>query len=500
VIDPLRRSARRLARSPGFTVVAVLSLGAGLGLSTGALALVEGLSKQPDTQITDLDRLSAVGLVTSANGTQWNVPALEQMDALRTLPGVERVSAWQSINVMIEVNGDAVRNYIGRVPQDFFQFLGVKPAMGRVPSADEAASGTAVLVSAEFWRRKFAGKVALPDAIVLVNDRPYHVSGVLPAGLARVYGWPVMLPFPDQSILATETAAILLRRRAGITSAEIQPALDAAANRLVHAHSATAPRVKYRNFSTRAETIIANDFLFSLLLAGYGVLLVACVNVAALMLARGLVKRRDYALRLALGATRFSLAADVCSELIVLTVAGIVTGGAVAYWSLHALMSQIPEELVVDGFVPPEWNWHVARIAGASVIAAVAMAGAIPAWRAMQTQPVEPLKESAGTTTGRAETRFHLLLVAEFAISMVLVFSTSLMLRSTHKLTAYDFGYDANKLVLANVNLTTVRDSAVLRSGERIIGETVERVRAVNGVASAAEFSRNSVEDGQVAA
>lgn len=498
MINTLRRSARRLVRSPGFTVVAIVSLGAGLGLSTGALALVEGLSKQPDTQIVDIDRISELILNTTTHAVIGNVSALQQMEALRTIPGIDRVTAFQSTNVLIETNGDAVRSYIGRTPLDFFRFLGVKPTMGRLPSEDEVSNGSSVLVSAQYWRRKFAGNTALADAIVVVNDRPYHVSGVLPQGLARVYAWDVWLPFPDQSALATQPAALLIRRRAGVSLAQLAPALDAAANRLAHDRPPGAPRAMFRDLTPRVESFVVNDFLFSLLIAGYGVLLVACVNVAALMLARGLVKRRDYALRLALGATRLSLTADVCSELVVLTIMGVISGGVIAYWSLHALMSQIPEELIVDGFVPPEWNWHVARLASASVILVVAIAGAIPAWRAMQTQPVEPLKESAGTTTGRAETRFHLLLVTEFAISMVLVFSTTLMLRSTHKLSTYDFGYDANKLVLANVSFATVRDSAMLRSGERVINETVERVRAVSGVASAAEFSRNSVEDGQV--
>ena len=500
MINTLRRSARRLARSPGFTFVAVLSLGAGLGLSTGALALIEGLSKQPDTQIVDIDRISGLMLATSAHAPIRNVSALQQTEALRTLPGISKVTAVQAINALVETNGDAVRSYIARMPLDFFQFLGVKPTMGRLPDPDEVASGMTVLVSAQFWRRKFAGNTTLGDAIVVVNDRPYHVSGVLPPGLARVYGWDVWLPFPDQSILATQTAAILIRRRAGVSLAQLAPSLDATANRLVSNRPQGAPRAMFRDFTPRIESFVNNDFLFPLLIAGYGVLLVACVNVAALMLARGLVKRRDYALRLALGATRLSLAADVCGELVVLTVMGVLAGGVVAYWSLHALMSQLPEELIVDGFVPPEWNWHVVRISSVSVLAAVAMAGAIPAWRAMQTQPVEPLKESAGTTTGRAEKRFHLLLVAEFAISMVLVFSTTLMLRSTHKLSTYDFGYDANKLVIANVNFATVRDSAVLRASERVINETVARVSAMNGVASAATFSRNSAEDGQVVA
>ena len=196
-----------------------------------------------------------------------------------------------------------------------------------------------------------------------------------------------------------------------------------------------------------------NPFLWALIVGGYGVLLIACANVAALMLARGLVKRRDYALRLALGASRLSLARDVCEELAILAVIGSAAGGVVAYWSLRALTASIPQQLILAGWNAPEWSMRVVLLSVASVGATLVLAGAVPAWSAMRTQPSEPLKESAGTTTGRAERRFHVLLIAEFAISMVLVFSTALLLRSARNYGTYDFGYDASRLVRAAVNL-----------------------------------------------
>ncbi len=490
------RAFRLFRRNPGFAAVAVLSLATGLGVSTAALALVEGERHGPDIPVADIDRVFELGLRDPNRSAP--VPVAAQIEALRLIPGVAAVTAFRSENRSIEANGKIARSYIARVAGDFYTLLGVKPALGRLPSPDEIANESVVVLSSRFWLNNFGEHASLADAIVRIGDRPYHVAGVMPPGLENALGYGVVLPLPNSASFATERGGVIVKLREGVNIKKLTPTFDAIAARLVGHYARAAPPPAFIITDFKPQDYALNPFLWTLIVGGYSVLLIACANVAALMLARGLVKRRDYALRLALGASRLSLARDVCEELAVLAVIGSAAGGVVAYWSLRALTASIPQQLVLAGWNPPEWSVRVVLLSVASVGATLVLAGAVPAWSAMRTEPIEPLKESAGTTTGRAERRFHALLIAEFAISMVLVFSTALLLRSAQKYGAYDFGYDASKMVRAAVNLETVRDSATLGSGDRLADETVDRVRALPGVTGAAAFSPGSIDDAQV--
>jgi putative ABC transport system permease protein len=238
------------------------------------------------------------------------------------------------------------------------------------------------------------------------------------------------------------------------------------------------------------------------------VLLIACANVAALMLARGMVRTRDYALRLALGASRAEVAREVIVEVAVLAVVGCIAGALIATWAVGAITRATPVELHWQGFAQPQWSVRVFGLSSLAVLVSIAIAGGIPAWQASRTDPMGPLKESGGGTIGRAGTRFRWLVMAELALAMTLVMGASLMLKSASRMAAYDFGYDARSLIRADASFPTYyftgdrgafyKDTTADSTKARINIEILLRIKALPGIRSAAKFTGCSLKNGVI--
>jgi predicted permease len=222
------------------------------------------------------------------------------------------------------------------------------------------------------------------------------------------------------------------------------------------------------------------------------------------MLARGVVKRRDQALRLSLGATRANLFTTVAAEVAVLAIAGGIAGALLANWTMSLLAGASPEESgwLVGGGIEPRWNVRVFVESFVAMIAAVGLAASLPAWYSSRIAPSEPLKESSGTTTGRAGSRFKLLVVTEIALSMVLLIGSSLIAKATRNVAQFDFGYDARPLFTTSASLSIKPDSLAKSVDENNsdrrhrpqvtatqFNTAVERVRAIPGVRSAAAIT-----------
>ena len=255
--------------------------------------------------------------------------------------------------------------------------------------------------------------------------------------------------------------------------------------------------------SAKPDPMRLREYHSAMIGAAASILLIACANVAALMLARGVVKRRDQALRLSLGATRGNLLTTVAAEVVVLAVAGGVAGVLLTTWTMHLLGAAIPSDSgwIEASGLEPHWNLRVFAESLGAMIIAIALAASLPAWYSSRIAPNEPLKESSGTTTGRAGSRFKVLVVAEIAISMVLLIgSTALIAKATRNVSQFDFGYDARPLGLvasANVGIKpdslarSVDSSNATHKNRPLVTATqfntaVERVRGVKGVLLAA--------------
>ena len=223
--------------------------------------------------------------------------------------------------------------------------------------------------------------------------------------------------------------------------------------------------------------------------------------MSALALARGLARRRDYALRVALGASRLAIGGMVLSEVALLGVLGAVLGFMLAVALIGSVTHMVPEDLTLRGFFIPALTPRVFAMTTVALLGGVLVAGGIPAWRASRSNPSDPLKDNAGTTTGRARSEFKILVIGELSIAMALLMLGSLLTLSTRNLVNYDFGFDARSLVeSALVVFLGSRDSVTTDRREAALQAAVSAVSGMDGVASVSTEGWGRLEDDRVMA
>src|ERR1019366_4855042 len=450
----------------------------------------------PKIPISDVDRLFRESLRL---GNQKHPPSiLEQVRALESLPGIEHVGVMTGgYTVSIVENG--VQSWLGfeTTTPDFFKTIGVAPFLGRVPSDEEIRAKSAVVVTTSAWRKLFPKRISLDGASVRIADREYAVVGVLAPGFETLMYGDVWLP--AASVVELEGlhyAQVIAKLRVGTDSIAIRPQLAAVAANLTAAYVAPgAPAYEMKLHGMRPKPLNLREDELALLMVGIavGILAIACTNVSALALARGLTRRRDYALRVALGASRFAIGSEVLSEVAALGVFGAACGFMIAIALIGTLTHMVPEDLMRRGYFIPEFNARVFGLASLTLVA-----GAIPAWRASRANPSDPLKDNAGTTTGRSRNEFRILVMGELAIAMALLMLSSLLTLSTRNLVHYDFGFDARRMLAAYINLPRDLDSLTADQRMAIQQASVQRVAEMPGVAAVSTQGYGRLEDDQV--
>jgi predicted permease len=488
--ESLARTFRSLRRSPGFVAIAALSLGTALGLSTAVFAFMDAMT-HPASPYGHVDRLRY--LFVGGRSKLW--PSRAEMEgAWHQLSGVAQLATATWTYQDVEAGESVEHVDVAYTRPGLFELLELRPRLGRLPAAGDAALDNVAVVSDELWRRKFSNNRVLAGAKVSIADHQYTVVGVLPPRATLGYGGPdvwIPDPQPEQSGAGTT----FLRLKPGVTDQDLAPQLKAITRRWTQLYNGPPPDRPFSAWTAqiRPDPLELKDFHRAMIGAAFCVLLIACANVAALMLARGMVRRRDYALRLALGAGRWEVAREVMAEVSALALVGCVAGAVVATWVVGLMTRSTPEEMRWLGFVQPQWSVRVFGLSALCVFASVGLAGAFPAWRASRTDPAGPLKEGSGGTTGRAGTRFRWLVIAELALAMTLMVGTTLMVKSAVKMARYDFGYDARGLLSAQV-LFWWRDSLPPGERERRFNDALVRVRALPGVRDAALISSCSAD------
>ncbi|HEY2850885.1 MAG TPA: ABC transporter permease [Gemmatimonadaceae bacterium] len=475
-------TSRSLRRAPGFVAIATLSLGAALGLSTSVFALIDAMT-HPESPYTHVEQLFEVRVFGNA---KVSPSARDIREALKGIDGIARMTMATFTFSDVQA-GDAVSKVAAsHVQPEFFETLGAHARLGRLPSVDEAREGKVALVSDDFWRQHFRNRNKLDGDQLTIGDNVYTIIGVLRPNSNEPLNTSVWIP--DATDAANSFGIPVVRLRPGVTERDIQPKLDAIMKRLTQIY-VLGPGD--RPFAASLETLRPNplalrDFHRAMIGAALCVLLIACANVAALMLSRGAVRRRDYALRLALGASRGDIAREVLFEVSALAGIGCVAGSVVAAWAVGLMTRATPVEMKWIGFVQPQWSARVLGMSAAAVLLAVAIAGGLPAWQASRTDPAATLKESSGGNTGRAGTRFRWLVMAELALSMTLLVGISLMVKSVVLMAHYDFGFDAKRIFDAQVYLRNLGSSTPTSTLATLNQEALSRIRAVPGVESAA--------------
>ncbi len=493
-LQDLHYGLRTLRQHPGFTALAVLTLALGIGANTAIFTVVNAVLLRP-LPYADPDRLVYVRENNLKKG--W--------DSFSVSPPnfVDWRAQGRSFELLCAIDGGAY-NYTGRdvpeqlrgreVTEGFFQMLGVRPQLGRWFEAEDYQPGKdrVVLLTHAGWQRLFAGDAGVLGRVMLLNGEAYTVVGVLPANFrmsAHSELWlPRVFSERERSGRGSHFINVMGRLRPGVTAEQAQQEMTAIAAQLATQYPDT--NRDWGAVVTLFYEMIVGEVRPALLLlmGAVGlVLLIACANVANMLLARASVRTREIAVRAALGASRARLVRQLLTESLLLAALGGVLGMLLAVWGTSALSAGLTgvlpraSEISVDG-------WVAAFTVLGSVLTGL-LFGMAPAWMVSRANLQETLREGGGS--GSAERRGWLrstLVVAEVALAVVLVVASGLLLQSFARLQSVPPGFRSDHALHFAVNLPRAKYPETAQQAVFFL-RALERVKALPGVESAALVS-----------
>jgi putative ABC transport system permease protein len=498
LIADVRYSVRVLLRAPSFAIAVVAVLALGIGANTAIFSIVNAVLLRP-LPLEEPDRVVRLFHVppqsTFPGMTRFSVSPANfydwQRDATQSFEGMALYRLRQFALTGLGSGAESI--VAGAVGKEFFGLVRTPPMLGRVflPEEDSPSKGHVVVVSNGFWKTHLGGT---PDAVgrtLQLNGEPYAIVGVMPArftmkawGVAGLDLWvPLAYTDAERAVRDNHNDAVVARLAPGVTVAQAQAEMTLISTRLEQQFPQT--NAGWGATVVPLQELIVGDVRLSLLmlLAAVGlVLLIACANVGNLLFARVLARRKELAIRSALGAGRGRVFQQLLVEALVLSIAGGAAGLLFARVSLSAgaalLAGQVPraDEISLDGRV-------LVFVALLSILTAV-LAGAMPALRAGRTSLNDALKEG-GRNDGAVGIRTRrVLIVCEVALSLVLLMAAGVMLRSLAALRQVDAGFNPHGLLTMHVALPATRYKTPAQvSG--FFDTALERIRALPGVQAA---------------
>jgi putative ABC transport system permease protein len=491
LIQDIRYALRALQRAPGFAAVAIVTLALGIAATTIVYSIVDGLLLRP-LPIADADRVMLAREAVDGEDMSLSVPNYQDFRARQT--SFAQFAAWRGLTANLTGIAEPRRLNVRHVTGDLFSTLGVKMLLGRdfTPDDDKFGVDRTAIVSYAFWQRELGGT---PDAIsrtISLDESPVTVIGVLPQDFTVARLEDVFLPFgtyvdPNSQLYMGRGnhfgLAAIGRLKPGVDAATANAEMVAIARQLEQEY----PNTNSGNSASAKplfETLIgsARPMLYVLLGAVLAMLLIACVNLANLMLARAAGRTQEMAVRRSLGAARWRIARQMLTESLLLAIVGGVSGVALAFAGFEALVALLPPNQPRIHVI--SIDWRVMLMATAASIGTGILFGLMPAIQAATGGSMMLLRSSrvTGTSHASAGTR-RALMLAEVALALVLVTGAGLMLRTINNLAAIDTGFVREQIVSASFNLPQRYDA-----GKRLVflDQALERLRAIPGVTKAA--------------
>jgi len=499
----LRYAARGLAREPGFTAVAVLTLGLAIGANTAIFSVADGLLLRP-LPLPRADRLLLL-VRHFPQGETDSVSAPKFFYLSQRLQGVfSRTAAYDGEGTAFNLAGDGLPERIrgARVTAGFFPTVGVQPLLGRnfLPEEDRAGGGSRVVVlSHRLWVRRFAADPRVLGRQLALSGETYTVIGVMPASFRFPAVAELWVPFglDPAAVEDVNYFNLLGRLRDGVSP----QAAYAAAKAQTRPFAAAFPRdvAPGETFVTRP----LQEFLYGqvrpallVLLAAVGaVLLIACVNIANLQLARAASRQREIAIRAVLGAGWWRIVRQLLTESLLLALLGGTAGLLLGAAALRPLLAMSPIEL--DRLAQVHIDGRVLAFTLAVSLAAGLIFGLVPALQPGRASLHEPLKEGGSRTAGGRGGQWlrRVLVTAEVALAVVLVAAASLLVRSFVGLVQQQPGFDTSQVLTLKLSLPPARYRSAA-AAERFSSQVVERLAALPGVRAAAVTSSLPFEGG----
>jgi putative ABC transport system permease protein len=499
VMHNLRYAARALRGNPGFTIVAVLTLALGIGVNTAIFSVVYAALLRPLPYRVP-DRLMAMGESREqlANIRMSQVSYPDYLDWRKQVKGFSPVAVYSGDAFTLRIADEPQNMFATQVSANFLSTLGVKPFLGRdfVDSDVQTDGLHAAILSYQFWQSDFGGDTNAVGRVVQVDNMPVTIVGVLPRNFEFFNSTPMWVPIHQNGDMITRRSLrwlnVVGRLAPGITAEQGRAEMNAVTAQLVAAYPKENGSTIFVMTSLRENFVGQVRPLLLILLGAVGfVLLIACANVANLLMTRSIGRRKEFAVRVALGASRGNILAQLLTESLLLSAIGATLGLAGSEWGMSLMLAAIPEtQLQVMPYLrDAAINLPVlAFLCGVTVLTAIIF-GLAPGLAVAQGSANEALKNESrgGTSTGQARLR-RVLVVAEIAVALVLLVGAGLMLKSVRALLARDPGFDAHHVLTFSVNLPNGSypndkdDPNTNTAALRFDKEFTRRLRSVPGI------------------
>jgi putative ABC transport system permease protein len=496
LLQDMRYGVRMLMKRPGFTFVAVLALALGIGANTAIFSVVNAVLLRP-LPFKEPERLMAVWETNPQLGAEMrnrNEVALGNFLDWRAQNQVfEQLAALFYTNLNLTGTGEPERIQSMAVTTNLFQALGVQPLMGRsfLPEEEKVGSPRAVILSHGLWQRRFGSDPNLLGKTLTLNGNQVTVVGIMPPGFQiqfptsmQVDMWVPMRIDPADAGRKAHYLYVLGRLKQGVSVEQAQSAMSSIAAELQQQYPETNAD-KSAHVVSLHKQLVGNiqSYLYVLFAAVGFVLLIACANVANLLLARVAARHKEVAIRIALGAGRLRLIRQLLTESLMLSLCGGLLGLLIAYWGIDLLLALTPSDvprLSEIGLHGAVFGWTLLI----SILTGV-LFGLAPALQASKPDLNEALKESGGRATGglqRSRLR-NLLVITEVALALVLLICAGLMIKSFARLQQVNPGFEPKNLLTMNISLPRQKYKEDQQSNV-FYDQLFERLRAVPGVES----------------
>lgn len=473
---------RSLRRSPGFVAIAVLSLGLAIGLNTTMLAMMDAILHPyvPYSHPEGLFEIVAYGMT---RGGEWIRRPMYLAVRQRT-DLYAAIVPYDFSNGVAEVNGHLVRTMAATTGTHLFDVLGVKPIVGRTfnTARDDPADADAVVVDYQMWQEDLGGKRDLAGLHLTYNGRTYSVIGVMPPSMHYPFAglWFAMPKANETSADGSPQGRALIRLRAGDTEARVKGQLDALAGEMATRYDGNRLDFDYRMDSLMPGKGRPSEYALLTAVVTALVLFVACLNLANLMLARGLARRRELAVRMALGANRGAIARHVLVECALLAGLGGAWGVLLSVWGVKLAEAHLPTAIRELGFHTPHVSWHVVGFGVLVTAATVLIAGLAPALHAARANVNDAMKDGGSSSTGRQSRLYRLVVVGEIAAALMVMIVAMFWVGLLHQESSFTFSYDAGRMLGGYVASRKVCDSS--SAHEQFWQDMTTRIAAMPGV------------------
>jgi putative ABC transport system permease protein len=488
----LRYVARMLLKKPGFTLIAIVTLALGVGANTVIFTIVNAVLLRPmpypeSERLVEIGRAFDGSSAGSLNGPKF-VFLRDNAQSFEAIAGNTGGSD-------LYLSDESEAEYVGhlRVTADFFRTLGVAPATGRgfTPEEDSPSGERVAILGDGLWRRRFGADGGMVGRKIMLNGAAYTVVGIMPPGFEYVGPPDVILPMRVNPAGGEEgyNWTVIGRLKRGVTPDQARSETLALFDKFAATYPSKSEKGKEEHrlmLWRKSMTADVQELLWILLGAVGFVLLIACANVANLQLTRATGRRREVAIRMALGAGGWRVVRQLLTEGVTLALVGGAAGLLLAVWGVDAMMALLPK-----GYLPraEEINidWRVMLFAlGASILTGV-ISGLAPALQTLRVDVLRNLKEGAGKT-GAEVARGRLrgaLVVVEIALALTLTIGAGLLLRTFANLRGVDKGFDARNTLTFYISPRGKSYDTVAKMND-LYRRSLERFRSLPGVESAA--------------